>query len=51
MNKPTQNFKLPKYVKNRMATIVDAETRNSYKNAMIQATLDSMKQPPAQDKK
>lgn len=48
--KPTQNFKIPKFVKNRMATIVDATKRNDYKNAMIQATLESLKQPPQEKK-
>lgn len=39
MIKPSASFKIPKYVKRRMATIVDDATRHQYKNAMIQATL------------
>jgi len=37
--KPSKTFKLSKTTKRRMATIVDANQRNAYKNMMIQAEL------------
>jgi hypothetical protein len=37
--KPSKTFKLSKTSKRRMATMVNANTRNDYKNAMIQAEL------------
>jgi len=37
--KPNKTFKLSKTTKRRMATMVNAEERNSYKNMMIQAEL------------
>lgn len=40
MIKPNSTFKIPSYVKRRMATIVDPVERHRYKNAMIQATLE-----------
>lgn len=39
MLKPNSTFKMPKYVKNRMATILDDNERHAYKRAMIQAIL------------
>lgn len=39
--KPTAHFCLSKTSKRVMSTIVDAEQRNIYKNAMIQAELNS----------
>ncbi len=37
--KTTATFKIPKYVKRRMATIVDSNARHQYKNMMIQGIL------------
>lgn len=37
--KRDQNFKMPSYVKKRLATIVDKQERNSYKNMMINAII------------
>jgi hypothetical protein len=37
--KPGKTFKLSKQTKRFMATLVNAEERNSYKRAMIQAEL------------
>ena len=37
--KPNKTFKLSKTTKRRMATMVNAEERNAYKNMMIQAEL------------
>lgn len=37
--KPGKTFKLSKTTKRRMATIVDANERNAFKRAMIQAEL------------
>jgi hypothetical protein len=39
MLKPNSTFKLPKYVKRRMATITDNNERHEYKRMMIQAIL------------
>jgi hypothetical protein len=39
--KPGKTFNLSKQTKRFMATIVDAEQRNAYKRAMIQAQLAS----------
>lgn len=41
MLKPGKTFNLSKQTKRFMATIVNAEQRNAYKNAMIQAQLCS----------
>jgi HEPN domain-containing protein len=41
MLKPGKTFNLSKQTKRFMATIVKAEDRNAYKNAMIQAQLCS----------
>ena len=41
MYKPTKTFKMPKYVKRRMATITSDEMRNHYRAAMTQAVLQS----------
>ena len=41
MLKPGKTFNLSKQTKRFMATIVNAEQRNAYKNAMIQAQLQS----------
>jgi HEPN domain-containing protein len=41
MLKPGKTFNLSKQTKRFMATIVNAEQRNAYKNAMIQAQLAS----------
>lgn len=39
--KPDKNFKLPKTVKRRLATMTNSVERNVYKNQMIQAELHS----------
>jgi hypothetical protein len=39
--KPGKTFNLSKQTKRFMATFVNAEERNAYKNAMIQAQLQS----------
>ena len=39
MFKPNASFKMPKYVKRRMATITNDNERNEYKRMMIQAIL------------
>jgi hypothetical protein len=39
--KPTKTFKLSKTTKRRMATMANADHRNQYKRAMIQAELVS----------
>ena len=44
-NKPTKTFCLAKSTKRMMATMVDSEMRNAYKNAMIQAQLESAVKP------
>ena len=52
--KPSKTFKLSKTSKRRMATIVNAEERNGYKNMMIQAQLASevvVKREPRNDNK
>jgi hypothetical protein len=36
---PTKNFKMPKTQKRIMASITSDETRNLYKNIMVQAIL------------
>jgi HEPN domain-containing protein len=41
MLKPGKTFNLSKQTKRFMATLVNAEERNAYKNAMIQAQLAS----------
>jgi len=41
MLKPSKTFNLSKQTKRFMATIVDPVARNAYKNAMIQAQLQS----------
>lgn len=50
MLKPTANFKLSKQTKRFMATYVNAEQRNSYKNDMIQAELAALIQPKREKK-
>lgn len=37
--KRDQNFKMPSFVKKRLATIVDRDERNSYKRMMIGAII------------
>ena len=39
MFKPTSTFKMPKYVKRRMASITNDNERHEYKRMMIQAIL------------
>ena len=41
MTKRDKNFKLPLSVKRRMATIIDANKKNLYKNLMIEAEIAS----------
>jgi hypothetical protein len=41
MLKPSKTFKLSKQTKRFMATMIDPVQRNAYKNAMIQAQLQS----------
>ena len=41
MLKPSKTFKLAKQTKRFMATMIDPVQRNAYKNAMIQAQLQS----------
>jgi len=52
MLKPSKTFNLSKQSKRFMATIVNAEQRNAYKRAMIQAQLASeiVVKAPSRDK-
>lgn len=51
MLKPNKTFKLAKQTKRFMATIVDPVARNSYKNDMIQAQLQSEIAPKREPRK
>lgn len=50
--KPTAHFKMPQQVKRIMATIVDKDLRDSFRQISIQATLCSLVKPekPAKTK-
>ena len=39
MLKPNSTFKLPKFVKRRMATMVNDQERHAYKRSMIESIL------------
>ena len=51
MLKPNKTFKLAKQSKRFMATFIDPVQRNAYKNAMIQAQLQSEIVPKREAKK
>jgi hypothetical protein len=51
MLKPNSTFKLPKYVKRRMATIVNDQESHSYKRSMIEAILHGNQVLAPKDKK
>ena len=48
---PTKNFIMPKAVKRRLATIVDADKRNAWKYAMAQAVMQSFEVIESKKKK
>ncbi len=43
--KTTSSFKLSKQIKRTMATIVNKDLRDAYKQVMISAQVDSLKKP------
>lgn len=49
--KPNSTFKIPKYVKYRMATIVNDNERHEYKRMMIQAILQGEQTVAPKEKK
>jgi len=51
MKTTNENFKLPKFVKRRMATIVNDAERNSYKRSMIQAFIEGDRVVVQRDKR
>lgn len=51
MKTTNENFKLPKFVKRRMATIVNDAERNSYKRSMIQALVEGDRVVAHKDKR
>ena len=51
MKTTNENFKLPKFVKRRMATIVNDAERTSYKRSMIQAFIEGDRVVVQRDKR
>lgn len=49
--KLTSNFKMPKTIKRNMATFVDPHARGVYKRQMLDALLDTQRQPRAANAK
>lgn len=49
--KTDKNFKLPKFVKRRMATIVNDAERHSYKRSMIDALVEGSRVVVQKDKR
>ena len=49
--KTKTNFKMPKYIKYRMATIANAESRNQYKRMMIDAIIHGEQTVAPKEKK
>ena len=50
MNKPDKNFRLSKTAKRMAANSVDPQERRAFIRLMVDAELESMKQPPVKEK-